>query len=123
MTQDQQVPLGPRASARIAACFGSRMLSARCAIVAIAAVVLVAGQLPQAQADKVYFAGWLGSVGGRANPDGSGFEPLVVLSDYGHGLALDPAGGQMYWMSGSLIKGANLDSNRASYFVFENTVD
>ncbi len=47
----------------------------------------------------------------RADPDGSNIEDLVTGLIFPTGIALDPAGGKMYWTTSSTIQRANLDGS------------
>src|SRR3954453_12374480 len=102
MNQEHQVPLGPRALARTAACFSSWMLSVSCALPVLTFLTLVAGPVQRAQADKIYFVGLVWAIG-RANLDGTDLQRPELTSLVTGGLALGPAGGRTYWAEGGRI--------------------
>src|SRR5262249_55923885 len=53
----------------------------------------------------------------RANLDGSGVETLVSGRRHSFGLAVDGAGGKMYWFDASTIRRANLDGSGIEHLV------
>jgi len=74
--------------------------------------------------DKVYWveSAWNGARILRANPDWTGTEVLLAGGSAFRGLALDEAGGRMYWTSSNLSEGAkirraNLDGSNLQVLV------
>ena len=62
-----------------------------------------------AENNKLYLANSVGKVQ-RLNLDGTNFEPnLIVNLDFPMGVAVDAAGGKVYWTEGSRIRRANLN--------------
>ena len=53
----------------------------------------------------------------RANLDGSNIEDIVTGVEAPRGIALDVAGGKMYWTTSSKIQRANLDGSNVENLV------
>src|SRR5215831_17254035 len=97
------------------------MMSARMLMGAalLAGLFGVAGPAPTWATGKLYWieTTFITSKIQRANLDGSGVEVLVTPLAYPEGLALDVAGGKMYWTDTGQILRANLDGSGAEFIV------
>lgn len=94
----------------------------RCRLAFLFSVCLCLGGLAPraAQGDMVYWTDSFTNSIRRANTDGTGLQTLINDAPLLEDIALDVAGGRMYWAQRNGIRRANLDGSGAENLVFKD---